>query len=381
MKILIVGAGCCGASAARSLAEKGWDITLIDRRAHIGGNTYDQYNECGQLYHCYGPHVFFTNKEDVWSFLLPFGPWVPYRSMVGVELDGQIHPMPFQTSTLSALTGNTHLQTELSAEFVGRTSVQVYDLLNSKNPAIRQAGIQLYEKDCVPYNKKQWNLSPDELLTEVLARAPVFIQPQEQFRQEKWQYMPLLGFTDLFLKMLNHSNIHLKLNTNASECFTVSETNTIFWKKDSYDCILYTGTLDELFSFRFGRLPYRSLQFKAEQVDGQNGLPYFAVYYPDERLPYTRRTDYSYLPGNGGCSHMIISEIPVEWRPGLEPFYVIRTAQSEACSEQYRKLASTIPHFYFSGRLAEFRYLNIDDAIQAGLRIAEQIDRAETERV
>lgn len=382
MRALIVGAGCCGASAARRLAEHGCRVTVIDRRGHVGGNAYDRREENGILYHVYGPHVFFTDQERVWHFLEPFAQWIPFRCSLQVRIEGREHPMPFQPETLRRLMPEEGeaVRPALNREFAGRDRVTVLDLLNAADPLLRRAGQRLYDCDCAPYNRKQWGLRPEELSPEVIARAPVYLEGRKDFRPERFQFMPKEGFTALFRAMLDHPNIEMMTNTDALSLLEISKEG-IFWKTGrSWDAVLYTGALDRLFGYRAGPLPYRTLHFDLEYRKAGEGLPCLAMYYPGPELPWTRQTDYRHLPGNtpGMGKTLVIGERPgsVEG-PGDEPYYVVLTEQSKAQYQAYRKLLDQVPHLYAAGRLAEFRYYNMDEAVGRGLEMAEEIHRRE----
>ena len=382
MRALIVGAGCCGASAARRLAEYGWQVTVVDRRDHIGGNAYDRRDENGILYHVYGPHVFFTNRKEVWDFLSPFSAWVPFRCSLRVWIEGCGYPMPFQPETLRGLLPG-HADAVLAAmkrQWGERSCVTVLELLTAGDPLLRLAGQRLYDCDCVPYNQKQWGLRPDELLPEVIARAPVYLENQRDFRSEEYQFMPANGFTPLFQAMLNHPSIEVQTSVDAFDLLSVSDDRMIWKTPRQWDVVLYTGPIDRLFENRAGPLPYRTLRFDMQTRDVQAGLPCLAMYYPEMQFPWTRCTDYHYLPGNAGNSEktLVISEHPGPViSPQDELYYVVLTEQSKEQYRRYRQMAERIPHLYAAGRLADFQYYNMDAAVERGLETAEEIHRRE----
>ncbi len=382
MRALVVGAGCCGASAARRLAQYGWQVTVIDRRSHIGGNAYDRRDKNGILYHAYGPHVFFTNQEQVWSFLSPFARWTPFRCALRVWIEGDSHPMPFQPETLRRLMpeeGGAVLAA-MAREWSGRDQVTVQDLLNAPNPLLQRAGRRLYNCDCAPYNQKQWGMLPEELSPEVIARAPVYLRDRREFRPERFQFMPEDGFTALFQSILDHPSIEVLTDMDASTLMDVSEGQLVWKTGRTWDAVLYTGRLDELFARREGVLPYRTLHFDLEYHASGEGLPCLAMYYPDLDIPWTRRTDYRHLPGNppGMDRTLLVGERPGPMEdPQDEPYYVVLTAQAKAQHQAYRKLLEQVPHLYGAGRLADFRYYNMDEAVGRGLDAAEEIHRRE----
>ena len=382
MRALVVGAGCCGASAARRLAQYGWQVTVIDRRGHIGGNAYDRREENGILYHVYGPHIFFTDQERVWEFLAPFARWVPFRCALRVWIEGDSHPMPFQPETLRRLMPDEGeaAASAMTRRWSGRERVTVLDLLNAPDPLLRRAGRRLYDCDCAPYNQKQWGLRPEELSPEVIARAPVYLTNRKEFRPERLQFMPEQGFTALFQSILDHPAIEVLTGTDASALMEVSD-GQLAWKTGRrWDAVLYTGALDRLFAYRAGPLSYRTLRFDLEYCSPGEGLPCLAMYYPGLEIPWTRRVDYRHLPGNSPETDrtLLVGECPGPMTdPRDEPYYVVLTEQSKTQHRAYRELLERVPHLYGAGRLADFRYYNMDEAVGRGLDAAEEIHRRE----
>ena len=382
MRALVVGAGCCGASAARRLAGYGWQVTVIDRRRHIGGNAYDRRDENGILYHAYGPHIFFTDQERVWEFLAPFARWVPFRCALRVWIEGDGHPMPFQPETLRRLMPEEgdKVLAALAREWGGRDHVTVLELLNASDPLLRRAGLRLYDCDCAPYNQKQWGLRPEELSPEVIARAPVYLEDRKEFRSERFQFMPEEGFAALFQSILDHPAIEVLTDVDSSALMEAAGGRIVWKTGRSWDAVLYTGALDRLFGYWAGPLPYRTLHFDLEYRATGEGLPCLAMYYPGLDIPWTRQTDYSYLPGNQDAAGrtLLVGERPGPVRgPQDDPYYVVLTEQSKAQYQAYRKLLEQVPHLYGAGRLADFQYYNMDEAVGRGLDMAEEIHRRE----
>lgn len=382
MRVLVVGAGCCGASAARRLAELGWEVTIAERRGHVGGNAYDRRSPDGVLYHVYGPHIFFTDRESVWRFLEPFAEWVPFRCSLRVWIEGDSHPMPFQPETLRRLLPEQapEVLRAMKREWAGRECVTVFELMSSGDPLLRLAGQRLYDCDCVPYNRKQWGMAPEALSLEVVARAPVWLENRREFRPERWQFMPLKGFTALFQAMLEHPAVRVRTGLDALHLMRVEDGRIIWTAGEHWDAVLYTGMADRLFAGCEGALPYRTLRFDMQEVPSRDGLPCLAMYYPEAEFPWTRRTDYRYLPGNPpeADAALLIGERPSDMeRPEDEPYYMVLTERSKEQYRRYRRLAERVPHLYLAGRLADFRYYNMDDAIARGLEAAELLHRRE----
>ncbi len=382
MKALVVGAGCCGASAARRLAELGWEVTVVERRSHIGGNAYDRRDRSGLLYHVYGPHLFFTDREPVWQFVEPFAEWTPFRCSIRVWIEGDSHPMPFQPETLRRLMpgqGDAILQA-MERQWPDRENVTVLELLEADELLLRLAGQRLYDCDCAPYNRKQWELRPEELSSEVIARAPVWLKDRKEFRPERFQFLPVQGFTEMFRTMLRHPSIRVLTGLDALSLFRIAD-GVIEWTGDQrWDAVLYTGSLDHLFEGQEGRLPYRTLRFQIQEAEAREGLPCLSMYYPEASFPWTRRTDYRHLPGNPPESEktLLIGECPAAMAyPKDEPYYVVLTSRSKEQYCRYHRLAEKTAHLYIAGRLAEFRYYNMDDAVYRGIETAEALHQKE----
>lgn len=380
MRVLVAGAGCCGASAARRLAEYGCQVTVVERRGHIGGNAYDQRDARGIFYHVYGPHIFFTDEERVWNFMRPFARWRPYQGAIQVVLEGKRYPMPFQPSMLLGLLpkeGRAALAA-IRSRWKERESVTVLELLQAEDPLLQLAGRCLYNCDCVPYNQKQWGLRPEELVPEVIARAPFYLHDRPHFRPERFQFMPEQGFTALFQEMLNHPSIQVETGVDVLELLE-ADRGELVWKTDrTWDAVLYTGMLDRLFANQEGPLPYRTLDFDMQYKPAEQGLSCLSVYYPSPEIPWTRQTDYRYLPGNSQVQEqtLVIGERPRSLNgPEDEPYYVVLTPRSKAQYQRYRQRLEEIPNLYGAGRLADFCYYNMDKAVSRGLDIAQTICR------
>lgn len=386
MRALVVGAGCCGASAARRLAELGWRVTVAERRRHVGGNAFDCKDERGYLHHPYGPHFFFTGEEAVWRFLTSLVPWVPFSPDVEVQLGGRRYPMPFQPATIRGLLPERgeEVLSALERRWGGRGWVTVLELMGAKEPLLRLAGERLYREDCLPYNQKQWGLAPEALSPEVIARSPVYLRDRVSFREEPFQGLPEGGFAALFGAMLNHPAIEVRTGVDARDLFSVSE-GEIQWRGGRrWDVVLYTGCLDRLFGYAEGRLPYRTLRFDRAYLPRREGLSCLAVYYPGGEIPWTRRTDYGYLPDNRPVEGetLVVGERPAALEGEEdEPYYVVLTGESKARHRRYQERLERVPHLYGAGRLAEFRYYNMDAAVGRGLSAAEVIHRREGEKL
>jgi UDP-galactopyranose mutase len=325
-KWLIVGAGFTGATLAERIATQlGEHVTVIDRRPHIAGNAYDELDDAGVLVHRYGPHIFHTNSGRVWQYLSQFTEWRPYYHRVRASVDGQFVPLPFNYNSLRALLpdflANT-IMNHLVTEFGFGGKVTILELRASLNKDLRFIADFVYEKVFLNYTKKQWGLLPDELDPSVTARVPILVSRDDRYFQDRYQAMPLHGYSDMFQRMLTHPKISVRLNTNWSEA-----------RFDAgFDKIVFTGQIDEFFDFAHGELPYRSLDFK-----------------------FVRH----------------IYEYPQPWRRGVnDPYYPIPRPGSRELLAPYAKLAKELAgKVFFAGRLADYQYYNMDQAVGRALSL------------
>nr|WP_315024636.1 UDP-galactopyranose mutase [uncultured Aminipila sp.] len=370
MEVIIIGCGITGTTAARYLAERGFRIKIYEKRNHIGGNCYDKFEDNQILIHQYGPHVFFTDNEQVWNFISRFSLWSEYRSKAYVKIDDKYLSMPFNFQTFDEIypEKSKELRIELQKEYNGKRNIYILEMLQSECDIIREAAKMLYKKDYLPYNMKQWGLKPEQIDFSVTARIPVRLSYDDNLKDNKYQYMPNEGFTKMFERMLAHENISVQVNTN------VSDVDSLLKGK----IVLYTGRLDKLYDFEFGELSYRTLDFKKQVVQGgENDLGSLVVYYPSLECGYTRKTDYRYLHNNFEQNgSIIISEFPMDYHDNEEePFYVVLTNDSKIKYSKYLDKSKSKKNLFVAGRLADYKYYNMDDAVARGLEIAQQIEQ------
>ncbi|WP_349618295.1 UDP-galactopyranose mutase [Azotobacter salinestris] len=361
---LIVGAGFAGSVLAERLAA-GLDkrVLLIDRRPHIGGNAYDHYNDDGILVHRYGPHIFHTNSQRIVDYLSRFTEWRPYEHRVLAEVDGRQVPIPINRITLNLLYG-LELDEAGAAAFLAARAEPVAEIRSSEDVVVNQVGRELYEKFFRGYTRKQWGLDPSQLDRSVTARVPTRTSDDDRYFTDSFQQMPLHGYTRLFERMLDHPNIKILLNTDYRE----------IRKAVRYRHLVYCGPIDEYFDYCYGRLPYRSLQFRHETLDREQLQPVAVVNYPAEDVPWTRITEYKHLTGQRHHKTSVTYEYP---SAEGEPYYPIPRQENTELYRRYQALADATPGVTFLGRLGTYKYYNMDQVVGQALALYKRIEEAE----
>lgn len=363
---LIVGAGFAGSVLAERLASvAGKKVLIIDQRDHIAGNAFDHYNKEGILVHKYGPHIFHTNSKKVFDYLSLFTQWRPYEHRVLASVDGQLVPIPINLNTINKLYGLNLNCNEVEAFFESRAE-KTERILTSEDVVINKVGRELYEKFFKNYTRKQWDLDPSELDASVTARVPTRTNRDDRYFTDTYQAMPLYGFTRMFQKMLSHPNIKVMLNTDYREIADVIP----------YKALIYTGPIDGFFNYCYGRLPYRSLEFKFETYDAEVVQATGTVNYPNEH-PYTRSTEFKYLTGQRHEKTTVVYEYPMAEG---DPYYPIPRAENAEIYKKYQRLASTMTNTYFTGRLATYKYYNMDQVVAQSLTLFEKILQQQSEK-
>jgi UDP-galactopyranose mutase len=358
---LIVGAGFAGSVLAERLAtQRNERVLLVDRRPHIGGNAYDRYDEAGILMHVYGPHIFHTNSDDVVNYLSQFTRWHPYEHRVLAQVDDTRYPIPINRTTVNRLFGLT-LKTDEEVEAFYRTRAEAIDpIRTSEDVIVSRVGRELYEKFFRHYTRKQWGLDPSELDRSVTSRVPIRTNEDDRYFDDRFQAMPRDGYTRLFEKMLNRPQIKILLNTDFSE----------IRHEISYRRLIYTGPIDEFFDHRFGRLPYRSLRFEHQTLEQEWRQPVAVINYPQEE-PYTRITEYKHLTGQKAPKTTITYEYPSAQG---DPYYPVPNDTTASIYRQYDALAHATENTWFVGRLATYRYYNMDQVVAQALATFRRID-------
>ncbi|TAF09892.1 MAG: UDP-galactopyranose mutase [Nostocales cyanobacterium] len=356
---LIVGAGFSGSVIAERLATQlGKKVLVVDKRNHIGGNAYDHYNEHGILVHKYGPHIFHTNSREIFEYLSRFTQWRSYEHRVLASVDGQLVPIPINLDTINKLYGMDLNSFEVEDFFKALAEPKEY-IYTSEDVVVSKIGRVLYEKFFRGYTRKQWGLDPSELDKSVIARIPTRNNRDNRYFTDTYQAMPLHGFTRLFENMLNHPNIKVMLNTDYREI------------EKAIPCreMVYTGPVDAFFDYRYGKLPYRSLDFQHETHNIPVFQPVPVINYPNEHL-YTRVTEFKYLTGQEHAKTSIVYEFP---QAEGDPYYPVPRPENQEIYKQYKALADATPGIYFVGRLATYKYYNMDQCVGQALSVYKQI--------
>jgi UDP-galactopyranose mutase len=354
---LIVGAGFAGSVMAERLASQlDKKILIVEKRHHIGGNAYDEYDEHGIIVHRYGPHIFHTNSKNVFEYLSRFTEWIPYEHKVLARLNGQLYPIPINRITLNKLY-NLNLKTEKEVEeFYQKVKEERYPVKNSEDIIVNQVGYDLFENFFKNYTKKQWNLEPKNLAPTVCGRIPVRTNDDCRYFTDKYQFMPKDGYTKMFEKLLSHKNIEIVLNTDYKKI-----TNDIKFKK-----LVYTGPIDYFFDYKFGKLPYRSIRFEYRNFEMENYQPAAQINYVNLSENYTRVVEHKYLSGQKARNTTVSFEYPVN---NGEPYYPIPTEANRKYYLEYLSESKKLKNVHFIGRLAEYQYYNMDQVVANTLKI------------
>jgi UDP-galactopyranose mutase len=362
---LVVGAGFAGSVLAERLASRRGDrVLLIDRRPHIAGNAFDRHNDDGLLVHHYGPHIFHTNAAAIFDHLSQFTTWRPYEHRVLAEVDGRLVPIPINLDTVNTLYGLNLDGIALERWFAARAEA-VAEIRTSEDAVVSKVGRELYEKFFRFYTRKQWGMDPSELDKSVTARIPVRTDRNDRYFADRFQFMPADGFTRLFERMLDHPKITTMLATDYRD----------IRHEIDHRRVIFTGPIDEYFDHRYGPLPYRSLAFVHVTLDTEWHQPVAVVNYPQNH-PYTRITEYKHLTGQRHSKTAISYEYPCAEG---DPYYPVPRPENAALYRRYEQLAQKEPDVWFVGRLATYRYYNMDQVVGQALatfrRIEAQVPR------
>ncbi len=344
--------------AERLAAGAGKKVLIVDKRNHIGGNAYDHYDEAGILVHKYGPHIFHTNSRDVFDYLSRFTEWRPYQHRVRAWVDGQLLPIPINLDTVNRLYG-LNLTSFQVDEFFQSVAEARPQIRSSEDVIVSKVGRELYEKFFRNYTRKQWDLDPSELDAAVTARVPVRTNRDDRYFTDTYQAMPLHGYTRMFERMLTHPNIKIMLNADYREIERVIP----------YGEMIYTGPVDEFFQFRFGKLPYRSLEFRFVTYERRVFQDAPVVNYPNEN-PYTRCTEFKYLTGQEHPKTSVVYEYP---RAEGDPYYPVPRPENAAMYREYEALARMTTGVHFCGRLATYKYYNMDQVVAQSLTLYKRL--------
>lgn len=380
-KTIIVGAGFSGATIARLFAESGKDVIVLDKRENIGGNAYDCYNKNNILIQPYGPHIFHTNEKKVFEFLSRFTEWNKYehRVLAAVRKDKFV-PVPFNLTSLFMLYPQDkaeRIKKILIDEIGLDKKVPILQLRKHENQEVRKFGDFVYKNIFYIYTMKQWGFKPEQLGSEVMNRVPVYVSYEDRYFTDEFQYMPKEGFTELIKNMLCHPKIKLKLGTDASKEITLSDDKIYYLDKELKGKLIYTGCVDELFDYKFGVLPYRSLKFKFETIKKPSYQKSAVVNYTTSHK-YTRITEFSKFTCEPQDSTVIVKEYSKTFKKGKNiPYYPIPIAKNIAHYELYKEHAKKYKNLYLLGRLANYKYINMDIAVKNAMELFDNINEIE----
>ncbi|MDP9123044.1 MAG: UDP-galactopyranose mutase [Pseudomonadota bacterium] len=359
---LVVGAGFAGSVIAERLASQlGQRVLVVDKRPHIGGNAYDRHDDAGVLIHPYGPHIFHTNSADVFDYLSQFTEWRPYQHRVLASVDGQLVPMPINLDTVNRLYGLSLTSFELD-DFFAKVAEKPSAVKTSEDVVVSRVGRELYNKFFRGYTRKQWGLDPSELDASVTARVPTRTNRDDRYFTDTYQAMPLHGYTRMFERMLSHPNIKVMLNTDYREI-----AEYLPWRH-----MVYTGPVDAFFDHRHGKLPYRSLEFRHETLPQAEFQAVGTVNFPND-FAYTRVSEFKHLTGQKHAVTSVVYEYP---RADGDPYYPVPRAENTAMYRLYEADAEALQDVSFTGRLATYKYYNMDQVVAQSLTLFKKLAAA-----
>jgi UDP-galactopyranose mutase len=380
--ILIVGTGFAGSTIAYLAAKRKKRVLIIEKRNHIAGNMYDEKDkETNILVHRYGPHIFFTDNQRIYDFIVEVGKWQPFLVKGRVNIDDKFVPSPFNFTMIDTFFTRQkadEIKVHLSKAYGDKQKTTITSMLEHKDVIVREYADFLFEKDYKPYTVKQWGIKPEELDVSVLDRVPVRLDYTDRLNDSRYQLLPNVGFTKFFETMLDQPGIDIKLNIDANDLLAVDADHGIvkFDGKCITAPVLYTGALDELMKYKYGRLPYRSVNFRYEVINTESFQETSFSIHPFAS-GYNRITEYTKLPFQDGKGKTLISyEYPVEYEidKGQIPYYPVLTKNSMIIYEKYFKDISNIKNFFPCGRLADFRYYNMDKTIERAFDVFSSLE-------
>ncbi len=374
---IVVGAGFAGSTVAERIANKlKKQVLIIDKRNHIGGNCFDYRNETGIIIHKYGPHLFHTDDKNVVEYLSNFTDWHIYKHKVLALVEGKKIHIPFNFESLEKLFPHhlsIKLQEKLLQYFKYGSRISVLDLKKHNDPDINFLGNFLYEKIYLNYTAKQWGKKPDEISEEVISRVKVIIGKNEGYFDDKYQMVPLNGYSQIFQNMLQNKYIKILLNTDFKEIIKIDIENTkiYFLNQEFKGKLIFTGMIDELFEYRFGKLPYRSLKFHFKTLDQEYFQEVATINYPNN-YDFTRITEFKHIHPLQTPKTTIVFEYPEDYEIGKIPYYPVFTQESTNIYQKYLYLSQKFNNLILVGRLAEFKYYDMDDIVKRALEIFEE---------
>lgn len=375
-KFYIIGSGIVGCVIAHELAEKGKEIVVWERRNHTGGNLFDFTDDYGVRVQLYGPHIFHTKIKRVWEYVNRFCEFKDYNLVCGSVIDGKCVPTSFDFQSVDTFFPEEaeKIKEHIKIVFGDQKSATILEMLDCGDEYVRKFAQYLYDKDYAPYTAKQWGIKPEEVDRDIFKRVPVIFSYGSKYFSDPYQALPVRGYTELIDNLLTHINISVYTNFEALEHLSIKNGILFIDGMKADGSVVYTGPIDELFECKFGRLPYRSLQFewKHDDIDSFQEMP--VVAYP-QAVGYTRITEYKKLPDQDVKGTTYAVEYPLPYRRGEnnEPYYPVLTDESKELFEKYSRMAAETENLICCGRLADFKYYNMDQAIDRALTVAEQL--------
>ena len=374
---IIVGSGFAGSVIAERIANVlNKKVLIIEKRNHIGGNCYDYKDRNGIIVHKYGPHLFHTNYKEVFDYLSNFTDWDIYHHRVLAFIDGKKVPIPFNFNSIEQLFPNTlakKLEKKLLNRYKYGSKIPILELKKEEDKDLRFLADFIYEKVFRNYTAKQWGMKPEEIDPEVTARVPVLIGRDDRYFNDKYQAIPKEGYTKIFERMLNHPNIKLMLNTDYKEVINIDfeDKKIYFFEQEFKGKLIFTGMIDELFGYKFGELPYRTLDLKFETVEKEYLQEVAVINYPND-YDFTRITEFKHIHPVESEKTTILKEYPKNYKKGDIPYYPVFTKENRERYDKYKELAEEFDNLILVGRLADYRYYDMDDIVKKALEVFEE---------
>ena len=375
---LIIGSGFAGSVIAERISSHlNEKVLIIEKRNHIGGNCYDCKDKNGIIVHKYGPHIFHTDYKDVFDYLSNFTDWHIYHHRVLAFIDGKKVPIPFNLNTLYMVFSEIlaqRIEEKLLNRYSYNSKVPILELKKEEDEDLKLLANYIYEKVFLNYTAKQWGLKPEDIDPEVTGRVPIYIGRDDRYFTDKYQAVPVEGYTKIFERMLNHPNIKLMLNTDFKEVMEIDLENKkiYFLGQEFKGKVIFTGMIDEFFEYKFGTLPYRSLDLKFKAVERDYFQEAAVVNYPND-YDFTRITEFKHIHPVESKKTVILKEYPKAYQVGKDiPYYPVFKEESKELYNKYRELSNGFENLILTGRLADYRYYDMDDIVKIALEVFEE---------
>jgi len=377
-EFIIVGSGFAGSVIAERIANVlNQKVLIIEKRNHIGGNCYDYKDENNIIVHKYGPHLFHTDYKEVFDYLSNFTDWHIYHHKVLAFVDGKKIPLPFNLNSIYEVFPQElakRLEVRLIEKYGYGTKIHILELLKEEDQDLKLLANYVYEKIYKNYTMKQWGLKPEEISPQVTARVPIYVSRDNRYFTDKYQVIPKDGYTKIFGRMLNHPNIKIMLNTDFKEVISIDFENKkiYFLGREFKGKLIFTGMIDELFNFKYGFLPYRSLDLRFETIEQEYYQEAPVVNYPND-YDFTRITEFKHIHPVKSDKTTILKEYPKAYQPNVDiPYYPVFTKENQELYNKYKEEADKFKNLVLVGRLAEYRYYDMDDVVKRALEVFEE---------